>query len=407
MHRNESCLINDTTNRLLETDQHGSKEVALMSGALGGMPDRVHVRIGEDALATQTQLSDQSRGNQSTFGRGLSPDSMLLDAEESELGSLVPMSPTIHDLEAESMLANTRKKAQIFLRSPPSHETPSQSSLDNQGSGSRNCRVSKCNPSTKPKNMAEKNELPKSRLTSNLDFRDVKGGHGGAESLVTGPRKIDNTWRAMLALPDEKSESVVSTRDTQSIQSGMGRGGKNQNTRNIGGDFEIPPQAPKGEKPAESPGYHDIHGSTRRTTRVQDDRIEQPNQSPGHSSYAPDRQSNWLRKSPPTLSTVRGDDELWRRFVFEDATEYDLHALVHQEPSLSVENQVPQASTWSMAALASKSSSLEPRATLGASGEIDAERNEGEAEWLVSSEDLLGAVGSTYNNVSDSRLSEI
>ncbi|KAF2239270.1 hypothetical protein EV356DRAFT_168672 [Viridothelium virens] len=205
--------------RLPVLDDDVSKEIPLMSGAFNNVVEPVHVRIGKDALATETRVSGQSSvNNEHTPQRDPSPDSMLLDAEETneledaEVWTLKASRPSTRHIQGSNSAHSNdqdsvREDHQIFQGISTERDWTRISTACDKLEGFLGSSRSDL-----------KDGSPEQRLvfpTPDLDSRSVNTSRVESEDQAEGLEETNYAWRAFLHLPNETSELALGSARTQ------------------------------------------------------------------------------------------------------------------------------------------------------------------------------------------------
>ncbi|KAL9080697.1 MAG: hypothetical protein Q9157_000584 [Trypethelium eluteriae] len=354
-----------------------------MSGAFNNVVEPVHVRIGKDALATETRVSGQSSvNNEHTPQRDPSPDSMLLDAEETnELEGEQPTPAKAYERSAGSMSTDAEVWTLKASRPSTRHIQGSNSAHSNDQDSVREdhqifqgisterdwTRISTACDKLEGFLGSSRSDLkdgsPEQRLvfpTPDLDSRSVNTSRVESEDQAEGLEETNYAWRAFLHLPNETSELALGSARTQGSLS-----------MNITEDREtLASQHPAcamgsrfGTTSAEGASQELNSSGTGvpvSSNYPQLEARERPGQSPRTFRHASLERLQILERVSSERSPAECDEDLWKRFVFGNESEHETQVLPHrpgQVPSSSG-NGIPRASTWSITPLALKSSSL-------------------------------------------------
>ena len=368
---------------------HSPREAPLMSGAIGVVPYRVDVRIGDDALATQTQPSDgRSLSNQNVCQRSTTPDSMLLDAEECRLQNSGQTNS--HNVSCRS-------------RASPCSGDPSMDCF--RRSQSTRSSYTKDASSHPHRAVSEEVSLQQHAFAGRSDdSQGIANQLTESEKPATGHQKGEDAWRALLALPSDSSKSMARVGSIPSNQSMR----STQLWKQAPQDFDcgIDPELRSTEIGGPTHTAR-THNSTVRSSCLPGNASEQYRHCLRDvlgENIEPLQHVGEILQNPLTTR----DDEIWKQFVFGDPSHCNLDALLSHDIPQQANKDMPRGSAWSIAASASRSPSLDSRAKVSeAPTEIATDCNILEAGCSVASEDALVAAGSTYNNVPNSQLTAL
>ena len=372
----------------------------LMSGALGGKPHPVHVRLGPDALATRAQSSEQgSAEHPSAHHRDLSPDSMLLDAEgEGNLHSVQHASfqgcghSVRNNFSTPSVLSQATR--QIL-----SNQSRGSQQLDDHARGDR----SGDNPLLEATPTLSRDGVVQgqpSQVNSVLGSCSRSRSSNVADPPIANFGDANDAWRALLALPSETPiPSIKGSRRQHgpAISTSEGSRQGSLSAKCLNPEIQRPgveahTQTLECTKPY-SPGLQSKHAYHYLCMLS-----NHPSQESTSTFWgiADDREEPLHRSSPA------GSEELWKKFVFGNSAKCEMAGFLQEQASARTENDISLPSTWSVASLASRNCPSEFSARKFGKNSSSCVRSK--ATSTLSSEDPLITATSTYNSPPESQL---
>ncbi|KAI9701328.1 MAG: hypothetical protein M1820_006550 [Bogoriella megaspora] len=402
----------------------------LMSGALGGFPvDNVQVRIGTEALATQTEppeiLTDYALVNHRCSN---SSDSMLLDDEENCPRDDVPFvaEENVQDAPNESPIVISSDSASSYSTFSGLLDEPmddghvrdtSAEVIDPPHGTLRGPDSAKgSNEAEQTKRRTESVQKENGHERGNFAFLSGDTTHGSAfncnsdtatasslthktfeASSNAQERNEDYRWMDALQLPTKRTSSLASSRYGQEEQS---------QEHSLGLDFitpvvydnsrdeletHLPRAATSSLLGKDSLGSMQVQAPEYVKIRVA------PSDHSGHSPSTSSAKLNELSKRSPLRQAVPSSSENeWKRFVFGDNQDFELETLLEQRSVARPDECNRATQRWSTAAQVPQSSRFQ------GSHSGFCIRNEGltyhQNLLATSTEDLLNPSVSMYNN---------